>query len=68
MAQGTIKEKLVAALKIVSEDPEFLLSVINHVKIDRDRLALVDYITANNPTYEDVLLLSIAIHDERSEE
>ena len=68
MAQGTIKEKLVAALKIVSEDPEFLLSVINHVKIDRDRLALVDYITSNNPTYEDVLLLSIAIHDERSEE
>lgn len=67
MAQITAKEKLIYALKTISEDPDFLLSVINHVKIDRDRLALAEYINSDpKPTYEDVLLLAIAIYDERN--
>ena len=57
------KETLVAQLKTISDDREFLIAVINHVKREEDRIALAQYIK-NNPSVsdEDVILISLEIY------
>ena len=57
------KEMLVAQLKTISDDREFLIAVINHVKREEDRIALAQYIK-NNPSVsdEDVILISLEIY------
>lgn len=63
-----VKEKLIDALKTISSDPDFLLSVINHVRRDEDRVAFIEYVHADpTPTYEDVLLAALTIYEQQNE-
>ena len=63
-----IKLRLIEKLKTISEDKEFLLSVINAAKHNDDRLALIDYIDNNvDATYENIILLSLTLYENREE-
>ena len=61
-----IKNELIEKLKTVSEDREFLLSVINLALHIEDRKAIINYLdTAEDVTYENVLLLALTLYEER---
>lgn len=63
-----IKLRLIEKLKTISEDKEFLLSVINAAKHNDDRLTLIDYIDNNvDATYENIILLSLTLYENREE-
>ena len=69
MQQNVEKEALIKALKTVSEDPDFILSVLVHVRDKADRQAMTEYILSDKkPTYEDILLTALEIYDQRNEE
>lgn len=64
MERNEIKENLVNALKGISKDTDFLLAVINHVRKDKNRIIMTDFILSNpNITYEEILLSSLEIYE-----
>lgn len=63
-----IKKELIEKLKTISEDRDFLLSVINSVKRTEDRKAVIEYINkGENVTYEQLILLALTIYENREE-
>ena len=69
MQQSSEKEALIQALKTISEDPEFILAVTVCVRDKSDRQAMTEYILSNEkPTYEDVLLTALEIHERHNKE
>ena len=67
--RSEVKEKLISALKTVSEDKEFILAVVVLVKDAKDRQSMIEYILSDEkPTYEDVLLTAFEIHELRNKE
>jgi hypothetical protein len=61
-----IKNQLVNKLKTISEDREFILSVINSARHTDDRKAVIEYIdNGENVSYENVILLALTLYEER---
>lgn len=66
--QTSVKNELVEKLKTVSQDQEFLLSVVNSARHIEDRQAIIYFIdNADHVTYEDVILLALTLHEKREE-
>lgn len=66
--QTKIKDKLIEKLKTISDDREFLLSVINSARHIEDRKTVIYFIdNAENATYEDVILLALTLYEKRNE-
>ena len=64
--QAVIKDKLIKKLKSISDDREFILSVINHAWHIDDRKAIINYIDNDkNVNYESIILLSISLYENR---
>ena len=62
--QTKIKNELIEKLKTVSEDKEFLLSIINHARHIEDRKLLIDYIdNGEDVAYESLILLAITLYE-----
>lgn len=60
-----VKKELISKLQTISDDREFLLSVINTVRTVEDRKTVINYIdTGENVTYENVILLSLTLHEQ----
>ena len=63
---SAIKKRLIDKLKTISEDKEFLLSVINSARSIEERKAVIDYIdTGKDVTYENVILLALTLYEKR---
>lgn len=61
-----IKNQLVNKLKTISEDREFILSVINSARHTDDRKAVIEYIdNGEDVSYENVILLALTLYEER---
>ena len=61
-----IKNELIKKLKTVSEDREFLLSVINAALHIEDRKKIIRFIDAGKDvTYENLILLALTLYEER---
>lgn len=61
-----IKNQLVNKLKTISEDREFILSVINSARHTDDRKAVIEYIdNGKDVSYENVILLALTLYEER---
>lgn len=61
-----IKNTLTEKLKTVSNDPDFILGVLSNAKDNEDRQSIIDYIDLGvNVTYENILLLSLKLGNER---
>lgn len=61
-----IKNTLTEKLKTVSNDPDFILGVLSNAKDDEDRQSIIDFIDLGvNVTYENILLLSLKLGNER---
>lgn len=66
--QTRVKNELVKKLKTVSEDKEFLLSVINSARHIEDRQAIIYFIdNADDVTYENVILFALTLYEKREE-
>lgn len=66
--QLELKNKLIDKLKTISEDREFILSVINSARHIEDRKAIIDFIdSGENVTYENIILLALTLYEEREE-
>lgn len=64
-----IKKELIEKLKTISEDNEFLLSIINYVRSSEDRKVVIDYIDkGDDVTYETIILLALTIYEEREKQ
>lgn len=64
-----LKGRLVEKLKNISQDKEFILSIINlawHVEDRRKVIAFID--DGIDVTYENVLLLALTLYEEREKE
>lgn len=64
-----LKGLLVEKLKNISQDQEFILSIINlawHVEDRREVIAFID--DGIDVTYENVLLLALTLYEEREKE
>lgn len=67
MNKDKTKETLIKELKRISEDRDFLLAVINHVREDRERLNLAEFIKNNpNVSYEEIILMSLEIYEQQT--
>lgn len=63
-----IKEQLIKKLRTVSDDKEFLLSIINHARHVDDRKVLIEYLEkGEDVTYENLILLSLELYEKRYE-
>lgn len=63
-----IKEQLIEKLRTVSDDKEFLLSIINHARHVDDRKVLIEYLEkGEDVTYENLILLSLELYEKRYE-
>ncbi|MBQ5904399.1 MAG: hypothetical protein IIW88_00835 [Clostridia bacterium] len=61
-----IKNQLVNKLKTISEDREFILSVINSARHTDDRKTVIEYIdNGEDVSYENVILLALTLYEER---
>lgn len=68
MSEAEIKNQLVEKLKTISEDQEFLLSVINAAWHTEDRKKMIAFIDdGEDVTYENVILLALTLYEEREE-
>lgn len=66
--QTKVKKELIAKLKTISDDREFLLSVINSARDIEDREAVIYFIdNAEDVTYEDVILFALTLYEKRNE-
>lgn len=66
--QLKVKNRLIEKLKTISEDREFILSVINSTQHIDDRKAVIDFIDyGENVTYENIILLALTLYEEREE-
>ena len=64
-----LKGRLVEKLKNISQDQEFIFSIINlawHVEDRRKVIAFID--DGVDVTYENVLLLALTLYEEREKE
>ena len=65
--QTKVKNRLIDKLKTISDDREFILSVINSAKCIDDRKTIIDFIdNSENATYENVLLLALTLYEEKT--
>lgn len=63
-----IKAALVAKLKTISTDNDFIVGVISNAKNDVDRKAIIEYIeNGKDVSYEQILLLSVWLGQERKQ-
>lgn len=63
-----IKDQLIQKLKTISQDQDFLLSVINAAWHIEDRKKLITFIdTGKDVSYENVILLALTLYEEREE-
>lgn len=66
--QAEVKKLLLEKLKTISEDREFLLSVINAAKHIEDRRTVIEFIdNGKDVTYENIILLSLTLYENREE-
>ena len=66
--QLKIKNKLIEKLKTISEDREFIISVINSARHIDDRKTVIDFIdNGEDVTYENIILLALTLYEEREE-
>jgi hypothetical protein len=66
-AQTKVKNELITKLKTISNDREFLLSVINSARDINDRKAVIYFIdNAENVTYENVILFALTLYEKRN--
>ena len=66
--QAEVKKLLLEKLKTISEDREFLLSVINAAKHIEDRRTVIEFIdNGKDVTYENIILLSLTLYEYREE-
>lgn len=66
--QLKVKNRLIEKLKTISEDREFMLSVINSTQHIDDKKAVIDFIDyGENVTYENIILLALTLYEEREE-
>lgn len=64
-----VKNELIKKLKTISDDREFLLSVINSARDIEDRKAVIYFIdNAEDVTYENVILLALTLYEKRTEQ
>lgn len=64
-----IKAKLLDKLKTISEDKDFLLSIINLAWHDDDRKTVISFIDAGEEaTYENIILLALTLYEKRGEQ
>ena len=61
-----IKDQLIQKLKTISQDRDFLLSVINAAWHIDDRKKIITFIDGGkDATFENVILLALTLYDER---
>lgn len=64
--QIRIKNELIEKLKTVSEDREFLLSVINSARHIDDRKTIIKFIdNGKDVTYENLILYALTLYEAR---
>ncbi len=67
--KAKVKNQLIEKLKTISEDKDFLLSIINSVKDTDDRKTVIEYISQGKEvTYENLILLALTIYEEREKQ
>ena len=66
--QVKVKNELLKKLKTISNDEEFLLSVLNAARHIEDRKTIIQFIDAGNEaTYESIILLALTLYENREE-
>lgn len=69
VGNDSIKQQLIERLKTISQDTDFLLSVINAAWHDEDRKQIIAFIDGGKDvTYENVILLALTLYEEREEQ
>ena len=64
--QIELKKELIKKLKSISDDRDFILSVINSARHTDDRKAVIDFIdNGEDVTYENIILLALTLYEER---
>ena len=63
-----IKNELIKRLKTLSEDRDFLLSVVNAAWYIEDRKKIIEFVDIEKEvTYENVILLALTLYEERDQ-
>ena len=63
-----IKNELIKRLKTLSEDRDFLLSVVNAAWHIEDRKKIIEFVDIEKEvTYENVILLALTLYEERDQ-
>ena len=63
-----VKKQLLIKLKTISNDEEFLLSVLNAARHINDRKLIIQFIeSGKDVTYEAVVLLALTLYENRYE-
>lgn len=66
--QERLKNELLEKLKTISNDEEFLLSVLNAARHMEDRKEIIRFIDkGNKTTYENIILLALTLYENREE-
>ena len=66
--KAKIKDQLIQKLKTISQDPDFILSVINAAWHIDDRKKIIAFIDdGKDVTYESIILLALTLYEEREE-
>lgn len=66
--QTKVKNELIEKLKTISDDREFLLSVLNSARHIEDRKAIIFFIdNTEDVTYEDIILLALTLYEKRTD-
>lgn len=64
--QIELKKELIKKLESISDDRDFILSVINSARHTDDRKAVIDFIdNGEDVTYENIILLALTLYEER---
>ncbi|MGN1195320.1 MAG: hypothetical protein ACI4SB_07535 [Acutalibacteraceae bacterium] len=59
------KKLLIKKLKTISDDNDFLLSIINSARSIDERKAIIDFIdNGEDVTYENLILLALTMYEE----
>ena len=68
MNEKDVKNQLIKRLQIISNDHEFLLSVIHAAWHTDDRKKVIAFIDeGSNVTYENIILLALTLYEKREE-
>lgn len=64
--ESKTKKILIEKLKTISDDKEFLLSILNSARHIDDRKIVIDFIqNGENVTYENLILLALTLYEKR---